>query len=173
MNRCIPVAGVYVFLSKHSSSLSSPTTPINGDVHVYSTNINDVLVSSTEAEIGALFLNTKQTIAIHTNLDDLSHPHYPTPIQTYNKCTVGIVNDTVKQKRSKAVYMRLYWIIYCVRQVHILVHWRPGSANIGEYFTKHFKSSHHRKVHPILFVPTSAKREKPIPDIFTIAPSFQ
>ena len=124
-------------------TLPSPTPPINGDVHVYSTNINDVLASSTEAEIGALFLNTKQTIAIHTTLDDLSHPHYSTPIQTYNKCTVGIVNDTVKQKRSKAVYMRLYWIRYCVRQVHILVHWRPGSANIGEYFTKHFKSSHH------------------------------
>jgi hypothetical protein len=43
-------------------------------------------------------------------LEELGHPQPPTAIQTDNECANGIANDTVKQRRSKAMDMRFYWI---------------------------------------------------------------
>jgi hypothetical protein len=40
----------------------------------------------------------------------MGHPQLATPIQTDNECAPGIVNNTVKQRRSKAIEMRFYWI---------------------------------------------------------------
>jgi len=59
-----------------------------------------VLSSATEAEMGALFYNAKDAAWLHTTLQDLGHPQPPTPIQTDNACAAGIINDTVRQRRS-------------------------------------------------------------------------
>ena len=64
-----------------------------------------VLSSATEAEMGALFYNAKDAAWLRTTLNDLVHPQPPTPIQTDNACAAGIVNDIVKQRRSKAIDM--------------------------------------------------------------------
>jgi hypothetical protein len=103
-----------------------------------------VVSSATEAEMGALFYNAKDAAWLRTTLKDLGHPQPPTPIQTDNACAAGIINDTVKQRRSKAIDMRFYWVRDRVRQGHFLVHWRKGADNLADYFTKHHSPSHHR-----------------------------
>ena len=104
-----------------------------------------VLSSATEAEMGALFYNAKDAAWLHTTLHDLGHPQPPTPIQrTDNACAAGIVNHTVKQRWSKAIDMRFYWVCNRVQQKQFIVHWRPGSDNLADYFTKHHSPSHHR-----------------------------
>jgi len=64
-------------------------------------------------------------------------------MHTDNACASGIINDTVKQRRSKAMDMRFYWIKDRVAQDQYVVHWRKGSNNLANYFTKHHSPSHH------------------------------
>ena len=104
-----------------------------------------VLSSATEAELGALFYNAKDAAWLCTTLANLAgHPQPPTPIQTDNACATGILNDTVKQRRSKAIDMHFYWLRDRVRQGQFLVQWRHSAENLADYFTKHHSPAHHR-----------------------------
>jgi hypothetical protein len=118
--------------------------PNNGAIHVHSSIMSAVLSSATEAELGALFFNGKEAAMLRNTLRDMGHPQSATPIQTDNACAAGIANDTVKQRRTKAMDMRFYWIRDRVRQGHFLIHWRKGTDNLADYFTKHHAPSHHR-----------------------------
>jgi hypothetical protein len=102
--------------------------------------------SATEAETGALFYNAKEACLLRTTLSDLGHPQPATPIQTDNACAVGIVNETVKQRRSKAMDMRFYWVRDRVRAGEFLIYWKQGSENDADYYTKHHSPAHHRKM---------------------------
>ena len=104
------------------------------------------MASASEAELGALFLNAREATTIRTTLVDLGYPQPPTPLITDNLCAAGIANDTVKQKRSKAIDMRFYWIVDRIKQNMFLVHWRKGLENLADYFTKHHSPAHHRLV---------------------------
>ena len=143
-------AGGIFFLSSplaDPNRAPSPTAtppPSNGAIHVHSSIMTSVLSSATEAELGALFQNGKEAAMLRTTLTDMGHPQPATPIQTDNACAAGICNDTVKQRRSKAMDMRFYWIRDRVTQGQFLVHWRKGADNLADYFTKHHSPSHHR-----------------------------
>ena len=66
--------------------------------------------SASEAEMGALFINMKEAEVIRTTLEDMGwNQRKQTQIATNNSTAVGISNDKIKQGRSKAVDMRLYW----------------------------------------------------------------
>jgi hypothetical protein len=118
--------------------------PLNGAIHVHSSIMSVVLSSATEAELGALFFNGKEAAMLRTTLADMGHPQPATPIQTDNACAAGITNGTVKQRRSKAMDMRFYWIRDRVKQGQFLVHWRRGTDNLADYFTKHHSPAHHQ-----------------------------
>ena len=90
-------------MSENLSSHPSPPSPINGTVNIYSVIIKNTLASVSEAELGALFLDEKDAISIHTTLDKLGHPQEPTHIQTYGKSNIGIANNAVKQNFPNAV----------------------------------------------------------------------
>ena len=95
---------------------------MNGAIYVLSAILNNVMASASEAKLGALFLNTSEAATIRTTLIELGHPQPPTPIITNNKCASGIANNTVKQKRSKAIDMRFFWIVDTIKQKTFLVH---------------------------------------------------
>jgi len=75
----------------------------------------------------------------------MGHPQPATPIQSDNACAVGIANDTVKQKRSKAIDMRFYWVRDRVKDGQFVIYWRKGADNAADYFTKHHSPAHHRR----------------------------
>jgi hypothetical protein len=161
-------AGGYFFLSDQPTDPNVaplPTSippPLNGPVHVPSSIMRVVLSSATEAEMGALFYNAKDAAWLRTTLQELGHPQPPTPIQTDNACAAGIINDTVKQRRSKAIDMRFYWVRDRVRQNQFVVHWRKGSDNLADYFTKHHSPSHHRIMRPQYLHPQAASQANSI-----------
>jgi hypothetical protein len=62
-----------------------------------------------------------------------------------NLTTAGIANDTVKQKRSKAMEMRFYWIRDRARQGQFVVYWQRGATNKADYFLKHHGTPHHHR----------------------------
>jgi hypothetical protein len=152
-------AGGYFFLSGGYTPpdvAPSPTAdppPVNGSIHTPCTLMRMVLSSATEAELGALFYNAKDAAWLRTTLIEMGHPQPPTPIQTDNLCAAGIANGTVKQRRSKAIDMRFYWLRDRVAQGQFLIHWRRGADNLADYFTKHHSPAHHRRMRPQYLLP--------------------
>eukprot|EP00957_Ditylum_brightwellii_P143847 10960626-Ditylum_brightwellii.AAC.1 len=76
----------------------------------------------------------------------MGHPQPPTPIQVDKAVAHGIVNNNIRQRKSKVIDMRFYWVRDRVKQKQFIVYWEPGSNNKVDYFTKHHPSEHHRKV---------------------------
>ena len=144
-------AGGYFYLGSQTEDHSplDHTTKANGAIHVLSSIMNVVCASATEAEVGALFYNAQDGCTLRNALNFLGHEQPATPIQTDNACAEGIVNDTVKQKRSKAIDMRFYWIRDRVRQGQFEIFWKKGKDNLGDYFTKHHPTAHHRQMRTI------------------------
>jgi hypothetical protein len=82
------------------------------------------------------------------NLEVLGHPQPPTLMVINNSPASGIANDNVKQKWSKAMVMRFYWIRDRVHQGQYLIYWRKGAANQGDYPSKHHPTKHYRPMRP-------------------------
>jgi hypothetical protein len=126
---------------------TDPDPPNNGaSIHVPCHIMRKVLSSAAEAKLAGVFHNGKEACPLRACLTELGHPQPPTPIQTDNSTAAGIANNSVKQKRSKAMDMRFYWIRDRVRQGQFLVYWRKGSSNRADYFTKHHPTSHHKAI---------------------------
>ena len=104
--------------------------------------------SAAEAEIGATFINYKDALPIRKTLKELRYPQPPNTMKLDNTTSVGFTNNTIKQKRSKAIDMRFYWLNYCTCQGHFNIYWAPGSTNLGDYQTKHHSPSHHGLMRP-------------------------
>jgi hypothetical protein len=121
-------------------------TRYNGPVNVLCQIMHEVQSSAAEAELGALFLNAKEACPTRICLEELGHSQPATPIVTDNSTATGISNDSVKQKRSKAIDMRYYWVRDRVRQNQFRIHWKPGKTNRADYFTKHHPASHHQAI---------------------------
>eukprot|EP00957_Ditylum_brightwellii_P163442 12443796-Ditylum_brightwellii.AAC.1 len=63
------------------------------------------MASAAEAELGALFENAKEAVALCTMLQDLGHQQPVAPIQVDNSVAHRIVNSSIQQQKSKAIDM--------------------------------------------------------------------
>ena len=68
------------------------------------------MVSAAEAEVGALYTNDQEILPMRQCLEELGHKQLATPLKTNNSTAKGIINNTIKQKSSKAMEMRFYWL---------------------------------------------------------------
>jgi hypothetical protein len=96
--------------AKHDKNLT------NGAIFIISKVLKHVMSSAAEAEIGAVFINAKEGAVLRTTLEELGHKQPPTPMETDNTTATGYSNGTIKQKRTKAMDMRFYWIKDRVKQ---------------------------------------------------------
>ena len=133
-------AGGHFYLSNKNCP-----TP-NGPIHTISSIMKNVMSSAAEAEIGAIFINCKDSEPIRTALFEMGHEQPPTPIQTDNNTATGFLNETIKQKRTKAIDMRFFWVIDRIKQNHFRVYWKSKSENLADYFTKHHSPAHHQRM---------------------------
>ena len=69
-----------------------------------------------------------------------------------NETAIGFLKITMKQKRSKSIDMRFYWVRDRVKQNQFLIYWRPGANNAGDYVSKHHSPAHHQTMRPNFFV---------------------
>jgi hypothetical protein len=90
--------------------------------------------SAAEAEIGAVFINAKEGAVLRTTLEELGQKQPPTPMETDNTTTTGYSNGTIKQKRTKSMDTRFYWIKDRVKE---------------DYFTKHHSPAHHKRIRDV------------------------
>jgi hypothetical protein len=145
-------AGGYHYLSnqpKETNTLDNTPITANGAINVLCQVMHEVVSSAAEAELAALFHNAKEACSIRTTLEEMGHIQPPTPIQTDNSTAAGIANDSVKQKCSKAIDMRFYWVCDRVRQNQFRIFWKKGSLNMADYFTKHHPASHHQAIRSV------------------------
>ena len=139
--------GGHFYLSNASPqpNLAPTQTPTpNAPLHTVCGILRNVMLLAAEAEVRALFENGKEAVVLQTTLMELNHPQPPTPIKTDNSTASGIVNNTLKQRRSKAMDMRFYWVRDRVQQGQFVIYWRPGVENLADYFTKHHPAQHHK-----------------------------
>lgn len=116
----------------------------NGAIHINATIIKHVVTSAAEAEYAALFLNAKLLIPLRQALTDMGHKQPATPVCTDNSTEYGIASCTCKQKFSKSMDMRYHWLRDKLQQNFLDFFWKPGSDNLGDYFSKHHPPSHHK-----------------------------
>jgi hypothetical protein len=136
-------AGGVLYLGSMDPSPADPTS-LSGSIECISSIIPTVVASATEAEYAALFLIGQTAAGLRSTLADLGYPQCATPIICDNACTVGIANEKVKQKRSKAIDMRFHWIRReRVRQGQFTVTRQPGMWNLADVFTNIHAVRHH------------------------------
>ena len=104
------------------------------------------MASAAEAETGAVFVNCQEAIAIRQTLIEMSNSQPVTSVHVDNKCAVGILNETFRQRKSKSMDMRFYWVRDRVKQKQFLIFWKKGASNLADYFTKHFYPAHHKEM---------------------------
>jgi hypothetical protein len=110
-------AASHHYLSSHPNKLQpGQSPPLIGPIHMLCAFIGPIAASAARTEVGATFMNAQELCPIHQTFINLGHPQPPTPIRTDNKCAEGILNGTIKQRRSKAIDMRFYWLQDRVKQ---------------------------------------------------------
>ena len=109
---------------------------INAPINAISRIIPAIVASAGEAEYATVFMNAQEAEPIRDTLKDLGYEQQTTTIVSDNMCAVGLANNTVKQKRSKAIDMRFHWIRDRVKNKHFKVIWEPGHTNLADFFTK-------------------------------------
>jgi hypothetical protein len=99
------IIGGYFYLgnktSYHKKSLS------NGPLLCHTTVLKHVVSSVAEAKFGALFVNAKDGTVTRTTLAEMGHNQDATELKTDKTTADGIINNTVQQKHSKRMDMRL------------------------------------------------------------------
>ncbi len=104
---------------------------------------------AAEAELGALFLNAQEAKVLRLVREELGHPQPPTPIHVDNTTTVGIVNNTIKRQRSRAMKMHYMWLLDGdVQQIFRFYYQPAGQENLGDYPSKHHSGDVHQHVRP-------------------------
>jgi hypothetical protein len=123
---------------------------LNGSRLNVASVIKKVAASADESEVGACFHNAQSGAPLRVKLTELGHIQPPTPLRADNSFAFGILNETIKQKRSKEMDMSYHWLKDRVRKKQFDVYWRPGRENLGDYHTKHHSAQHHKDMRRLI-----------------------
>jgi hypothetical protein len=118
----------------------------NGPVLNTSDVEKNVMASAAEAEICGTFKSMQTGLPLRTTLEEMGYPQPTTPIQLDNSMAAAFANESIKQRRSRAIDMRFYWIQDRVKQGQYHIYWAPANLNLADYFTKHHAAQHHRNM---------------------------
>ena len=111
--------------------------------------LNFVAALAAEAELVALFKNTKEAKVMKLTLREIVHSQPLTPIHCGNATETGIANRTVKIQRSRSMKMRYFYICDVVKKEEVQLDWQQGQNNLGDYVSKRHDTKQHQQVRPI------------------------
>ena len=83
------------------------------------------MFSTAEAELGALYTNTKQTALMQQMLVKMSHLQLLMPIQMDDSTAYSIVTNKIIPKAMKAMDIGFYWLCKCEQQQQFWYYWHP------------------------------------------------
>ena len=64
--------------------------------------------SASEAELGALYIFSREAVYIRSILADMGHKQPKTPVHTYNSTAEEVINNKIQPKRTKVMNMRFH-----------------------------------------------------------------
>ena len=106
------------------------------------------MYSAAKAELGALFITSKELVPILQTLIEMVWPHTPTPIHKNYYTAVDVMNDYIIVRKTKSMDLRLHWFRNREAQPQFF-YWAPVSNNFAIYRTKHYQSNYHRSKRPL------------------------
>ena len=98
-------AGGHIFLSENL-----PITRWNGPFLTIAQMMKYILSLAPEAEMGALFLTSKEMVPVRHTLTEMGWNQPPSPIQCDNSKAVGMTKYTLLPRMSKSWDFRLNWL---------------------------------------------------------------
>jgi hypothetical protein len=101
---------------------SGHATRCNTRVHGHSIRHKNMAASAAEPEVGAAFVNAQN-----------GHAQPETPLRTDKSTAFGILNETLKQNRPKAMGMRYHCLEDRVCQTQFDVYWHSGTGGYQTY----------------------------------------
>ena len=116
------------------------------------------LTSAAEAELGALYINSREAVPQRILLEEMGHPQPKTPMQTDNTTALGVVNNNIQPRRTKAMDMRFHWLRDQAAQKQFRFYLRPGTSNFADYWTKHHCAAHHKTMRTEFLTPSDVVR---------------
>jgi hypothetical protein len=141
----------YQFPKQYSLGYNPPNEDkLNGSILNIASVIKNVVAAAAESEVGACFQNAQTGAPLRVIFIELEHKQPDTPLITDKSTAYGILNETIKQNRSKSMDMKYYWLQDTVGQKQYDAYWRPGKDNLGDYHTKHHSEQHHKDMRPII-----------------------
>ena len=165
-------AGGHFYLGQQPPSLPHKpiTTFSNGPVLTICKGLRHVVSSAAEAETGAAFHNSKETIIVRRLLHILGHPQHldGTPFKMDNVVTNGFIHSNIRQRQSKSWNMKYHWMRNKSTIKDIRYFWDRGENNQADYFTKHHPLNHHLKMRSKYILKGHHVKEK----IFHVVNSF-
>jgi hypothetical protein len=117
--------------------------------------IKSVMPSAAKAELGALYVNPCEAIPQRQLLEEMGHLQPPTPMQTDNSTTFGVVTSSIQPRQTKAMGMQFHWLRCHEAQSQFRFYWRPSTKKMADYWTKHHCAAHHIKQGPKFLMPQS------------------
>ena len=106
--------------------------------------------STQESETGGSYINAIEAIPILQTAIEMGHPQGPTSLQFDNQCAHGILTAVLKQKQSKVIDMRFYWLCGgSIEQKQLHTHWKSGKQNLVDYPKRHHPDKQHRTDFPL------------------------
>jgi hypothetical protein len=122
---------------------------VNASIINVASFIKHVVASAAE-EVEACFQNAQSRAPLRVTLTEVGQTQLATPLRTDNSTAFGILNETIKQKRSTEMDMIYHWLTDRVLQKQFDVYWRPGRENLGDYHTKHHSAQHHKDMRGLI-----------------------
>jgi hypothetical protein len=117
-------------VGSHCFCSSNVNDPPNNSAILNKSNILKAIMSSTaKAELGALYINTREAIPMQLLLKEIGHKPSPTPIQTNNSTAHSVVTDNIQPRCTKAMDMRFHWLCCQEAQGQFQCYLRPGPDN--------------------------------------------
>ena len=101
------LSAYYIHFTPESNKRDSHHT-INAPILAVYSSIPTVCGAASETEYAALYINLQHAYFERTVLEALGYRQPATTLHADNMAAVGIANDTVKLRRSKAIDMRYH-----------------------------------------------------------------
>ena len=99
------------------------------------------------------FVHCQRSVAMRIFFTEIGHIQLTTPTVTDSATRDIFFNDSIRQGRLRAIYMKFYWFRVRFRQGKFPVYWFSGEHNISEYLIKHHPTSHNCSKQSTYLVP--------------------
>ena len=141
---------------QYLTNTNDPKEHVKNIIHANSQVLRMRPAHIVEAEYGSAFECGQATYPTISTLESLGHPQGPVKFFGDNEITIGVSNDEVKVKRSKAIEKSYHWFKdRCELGEFLSIH-IPGDLNVSDFFTKDLSVARHDQlIDQIIYVPRS------------------